>query len=84
MKITRKAIIQVVESLLESPDNKLAFKFLDEKTIVRAKRRTYKRGRLDPTRTDIHLHLGRPNYFERQYLKRHGLQKHVSIWYTAK
>lgn len=65
MKVTRKAIAQCVETLLEC-GCRTATVYFDEDTIVRAT------SRFKPRRgqnTDIILTIGRPNFVERRFIR---------------
>lgn len=64
---------RVVEAVLES-GAVLATKYLSPTLTVRAKRRTYKRVTRKAVNepVDIHLHIGKPNYAERQRIKKFG------------
>jgi len=59
--------LKVVEILLES-GARTATKYLSARQIVRATRRTYRRGGGNG-RTEILLTIGAPNYKERDFIK---------------
>ncbi len=67
MKITRKAISQVIETILEGGAIQ-ATKYFSETLIVRARRRTYG-GKVVKGNTEILLTIGKPNYQEREFIK---------------
>lgn len=61
-------ISQVVEALLRAGAVR-ATKFLSEKEIVRASRKTYD-GKIKQDKVEVLLTLGRPNYREREFVKK--------------
>ena len=68
MKITRKAISQLVEVILEGGAVR-ATKYFSDKLIIRAARRTYG-GKIVKGNTEIVLTIGKPNYQEREFIKK--------------
>lgn len=68
MAITRSALGQVVEAVLETGAYK-ATKFLGPKETVKATRRRYKR-RGRHSITQVLVTVGRPNYAERAFIKK--------------
>jgi len=68
-----KTIGQVVEVLVNT-NARVATKFLEPKFIVRATRTTYrknyKNAKFNNGSLDITLTLGRPNYHEREFIKK--------------
>jgi hypothetical protein len=67
MKITRKAISDLTDILLEGGAVK-ATKYFSDKLIVRAVRRTYGR-KIVKRNIEIVLTIGKPNYQERAFIK---------------
>ena len=68
MKVSINAISSTVEVLLRS-ESKKATKFLSDKLVIRATRKTY-RGRIDRRgNTEVFLTIGRPNFTEREFIK---------------
>jgi hypothetical protein len=67
MKVTRKAIMQVVEAVLEGGFTK-ATRILDAKTKVTLAAKKKDKGAYVLT-------IGQPNYAERAYIKSKGLPK---------
>lgn len=68
MKIARKTINELMEIVLTGGIVK-ATKYLSDKQIVRAARRTYG-GKIVKGNTEIVLTIGRPNYAEREFIKK--------------
>jgi hypothetical protein len=68
MKITRKSISDLAEIILEGGAVK-ATKYFSDKLIVRATRRTYG-GKIVKGNTEIVLTIGKPNYEEREFIKK--------------
>lgn len=68
MKITRKAISDLAETILEGGARQ-ATKYFSESLIVRATRRTYG-GKIIKGNTEIVFTIGRPNYAEREFIKK--------------
>lgn len=68
MKITRKSISDLTEIILEGGAIR-ATKYFSDKLIVRAVRRTYG-GKIVKGNTEIVLTIGRPNYAEREFIKK--------------
>lgn len=66
MKVTRKAIAQTVECLLET-DARKATSYLDEKTVVTATRRHRPDKRANYV--EVVMKLGKPNFRERAFIK---------------
>lgn len=70
MKTPLRAVTQTVEVLLRA-DARSVTKVLDPKLVVRATRRLYKgkirKSKFDPI--EVSLHIGRPNYLERAFIK---------------
>lgn len=62
------AIGSVIEVLLRS-GAKSAVKFLSEKQIVRATRKTFKSANDPRANVELTLTLGRPNFAERKFVK---------------
>jgi hypothetical protein len=69
MKIPMNAVTQVVEVLLRT-DARKATKYLSERDVVKASRRIYRRGRARGADIGIVLKIGRPNYEEREFIRR--------------
>ena len=67
MAPSRTALRQVVEAVLETGAYK-ATKFLSAKETVKATRRRFRRG--GGRITEVLLTVGRPNYAERQFIKK--------------
>ncbi len=68
--ITRDALSKALVAIFET-DCVRATKYLSQKQIVRATRRRYKRGGKDKRYTEVLVTAGRPNYAERQFIKKH-------------
>ena len=63
---------QVVEAILDNDSVMRAVKYLSPKEVVRATRRSYKSNNRKTRKgqaIEILLHLGRPNYLEREFIR---------------
>ena len=67
MKIPRSTLGKVLELVLEGGARQ-ATAYLSEKQIVKATRRTFKRGTRHST-IDVVVTAGRPNYSDRKYIR---------------
>lgn len=70
MKINELTVYDVVGTVIDNPKIKSATKYLSNKKVIRATRRTYKLGRrhyTDPL--EILVSVCKPNYRERQFIK---------------
>lgn len=67
-KEVKAAVAKVVETLI-SLNARVATKFLDEKLVVRATRRTFK-GKIQRGNAEIFVTIGKPNYLERDFIKK--------------
>jgi hypothetical protein len=68
MKIPMNALTKTIEILIRT-ESRTATKYLDEKTIVRASRKVFK-GKLSKGNIEIILTIGKPNYSEREFIKK--------------
>lgn len=68
MKFAMNSVIEVLENLLTSGAVK-ATKYLSEKEVIRATRRTVQGKIPKKGNIEISLTLGRPNYEERKFVK---------------
>ena len=69
VKIPMNAVTQVVETLLRT-DARKATKYLSETDVVKASRRVFRRGRQRGAQIAIVLTIGRPNYEEREFIRK--------------
>lgn len=67
MKVARHWIVDLIE-VLDGTGAIRATKYLSEKQIIRAVRRTYG-GKIIKGNTEIVLTMGKPNYQEREFIK---------------
>jgi len=72
-KVPRSLVGSLVEALIEF-DAKQALKYLSDRLVVKATRKTYRRDgkRIDnrDSSISISLKIGAPNYIERQFIKK--------------
>ena len=78
MKTYSKEISDVICAITTNPKIIKATKYISEKLIIRAVRRTFK-GKVTRGNIEISFTQGKPNFAEREFIKRFGVVKSVQL-----